>query len=162
MLKLIHGAARGNMEGVRIICLKGICEYTFLFEGPITIEIIPFSPFFLFQNRRTTRFILKIHRREKVKTGEKKRGGKGHEGRRREEEAKSVKERNVIIPLNRDRIRVHSACYYAPGRCLGDVEWKQAGRQLPPRLLPLFSPCSWTVDNESDVAETNATNKISH
>lgn len=39
------------MEGnMRIICLKGICECTFLFEGPITIEIIPFFPFFLFQD----------------------------------------------------------------------------------------------------------------
>lgn len=134
----------------------------FYSRGRLQSKLFLFPPFFLFQNRRTTRFILKIHRREKVKTGEKKRGGKGHEGRRREEEAKSVKGRSVIIPLNRDRIRVHSACYYAPGRCLGDVEWKHAGRQLPPRLLPLFSPCSWTVDNESDVAETNATNKISH
>lgn len=76
------------MEGVRIICLKGICEYTFLFEGPITIEIIPFSPLFLFQNRRTTRFILKIHRREKVKTGEKKRGGKGYGEKRKQNPSK--------------------------------------------------------------------------
>lgn len=81
------------MEGVRIICLKGICEYTFLFEGPITIEIIPFSPFFLFQNRRTTRFILKIHRREKVKTGEKKREGKGHEGEKTERRGSKIRQR---------------------------------------------------------------------
>lgn len=125
----------------------------FYSRGRLQSKLFLFPPFFFFR-------IDAFHpKNSPARKGENRREEKGRKGTRREEEAKSVKGRSVIIPLNRDRIRVHSACYYAPGRCLGDVEWKHAGRQLPPRLLPLFSPCSWTVDNESDVAETNATIK---
>lgn len=126
---------------------------TFLFEWPITIEIIPFSfflSFFFFPFKRNTRFIrLKIHR-GKGENARRKEGDERRHGEKRIEEATRQRLKRYYPFKSWSHTRSSGVLLYT-GRCLEAwIETRKA--TTTPQPVPSFfstTPRPWITSRMS-------------